>query len=155
MALAAVPLSVQDSKKAIRHIFPKLGGVTYSDGLIKSRRLKWMHDDVQVINRISAELEELGLNHQIIIPDPRAFNAWRGSAIAIHVSKALNYRDAIAGLVNPHKLKQTKRNVQFMTLESKHRILEKLLPYVTKEDEDLPVLALAQLITERVKEDLS
>lgn len=153
MARAAVPLSVDDSKRAIRHIFPKLGGVDYSDGLRQSRRLKWMSQDAKKIQKLSKQLNEMGINHQVI--EPQDYNHWRGTGIAIHVSKALNYREAIAGLVNPNKVKQPKRNTRFTSLQTKHRILEKLLPYVTKDDEALSTLELVQVIHDRVKEDLS
>lgn len=155
MAHAAIPLSVADSKKAIRHIFPQLGGVAYSDGLTKSRRLKWTHPDVKVLNKLSAELDELGINHQLIIPDPAAFNTWRGPSIAIHVSKALDYRAAVTGLVNPHKLKKNTINVRFTTLDTKCRILDKLVPYVSGDDVNLSAIELVQMIHDRVKEDLS
>ena len=155
MARAAIPLSVDESKKAIRHIFPQLGGVNFSDGLMQSRRLKWMHTDTVMMKKISTELDKLGISHQLIIPDPRAWNAWRGTAITIYVSKALNYREAVTGLVNPLKVKQPKRTARFLTLEQKHKILAKLLPYVSKDDIDLNTIELVQQLHDRVKEDLS
>lgn len=154
MARAAVPLSVAESKIAIRHLFPKLGGVNFSDTLMKSRRYKWMDTDTNKMQKISAELDALGINHQLIIPDPKAWNAWRGTAIAIHVSKALDYREAVTGLVNPLKFKEARRNARFLALEQKHKILEKLLPYVSADDVDLSTIELVQIIHDRVKQDL-
>lgn len=155
MAHAAIPLSIQDATKAIRHIYPQLGGVNFSDTLIKARRYKWMNTDNGFMKKLSKQLDEMGIDHQLIIPHPEAWNAWRGTAITIYVSKALNYREAVTGLVNPLKVKEAKRNARFLTLEQKHKILGKLLPYVTLDDKDLPVLTLAQLITDRVKDDLA
>lgn len=138
-----VPLKGDVAIQVARIMFAHLGYSSFRDRTKTSKRLKW--EQYKMLPRSAhKELQALGVE---IVETQNKISTWRPPSISFHFEQDFDFRQAVKGIPKPGKTKV--RHVV-----SKPTILNKLLPYVMAEDDDLGLLELIQIIHDRIKEDV-